>query len=320
MLGGILSILAACVPSARPSTLPRSPSGGLSCRASPPRTSALPRQQSPYRAAACAARCDSKSPRHSFQPATATARTASGAPAPAPRPTDACRRRVSGCWRASSSCARSSPRRAFPSCSARPAARRCSAATRSRIGRSQYDWGRSTAIRAYDRNTGSSSTRPRPGSLFPTTGSRAIPAREASERGSLAQPLQRQRLAAALAPAVEHALEQLAIFDQRQHLDAPATLGRRPQAHQIQLARVADPRRAVQRPVGVLAPPQSHVELARAHAPLIGVVEARERLVALLRRVLDGKLCVGHGRHQLSRGSRYWRSLLLAPKRRVTRL
>jgi len=74
----------------------------------------------------------------------------------------------------------------------------------------------------------------------------------------------------------------------------PAALGRRPQAHEVQLARVADPRRAVQRAVGGLAPPQADVELARAHAALVGVVEARERLVALARMGLEGEVCSTH--------------------------
>jgi hypothetical protein len=77
-------------------------------------------------------------------------------------------------------------------------------------------------------------------------------------------------------------LEQLALGDAREHLHAAAALRRGPQAHEVQLTRVADPRRAVQRAVDVLAPPQPDVELARAHAPLVGVVEARERVVALV--------------------------------------
>jgi hypothetical protein len=68
-------------------------------------------------------------------------------------------------------------------------------------------------------------------------------------------------LSAALAPTVEHALQQLAVLDPRQHLHVPAAVGRRPQAHEVQLARVADPRGAVQRAILGLAPPKPDVEL-----------------------------------------------------------
>jgi hypothetical protein len=82
------------------------------------------------------------------------------------------------------------------------------------------------------------------------------------ERRALAQPRERPRLTAALAPAGEHALQQLALGDARQHLHAATALGSRPQPHQVQLAGVADPRRAMQRSVDVLAPPQPDVVLA----------------------------------------------------------
>ncbi|MGO9321460.1 MAG: hypothetical protein ACLQBY_11755 [Solirubrobacteraceae bacterium] len=114
-------------------------------------------------------------------------------------------------------------------------------------------------------------------------GWRAIRARGEPERGTLAQPLQRPRLTAALAPAVQHAIQQRAVLDPAQHLHQPAAVGGGAETHEVQLACVADPRGAVQRAVDVLAPPQPHVELARAHTPLVGVVEARQRVIALTR-------------------------------------
>lgn len=88
------------------------------------------------------------------------------------------------------------------------------------------------------------------------------------------------RLTAALAPAVQNGAQQLATLDARQQLHAPAAGGGRTEAHEVELARVADPRGAMQRAVHVLAPPQPDVQLARAHTALIRVVEARERVVA----------------------------------------
>ncbi len=92
--------------------------------------------------------------------------------------------------------------------------------------------------------------------------SSVIHAREARERRALAQPRERLRLAAALAPAVEHALEQLVLGDARQHLHAATAIGSGPEPHEVQLARVADPRRTMQRSVRGLAPPQPDVVLA----------------------------------------------------------
>jgi hypothetical protein len=89
-------------------------------------------------------------------------------------------------------------------------------------------------------------------------------------------------------------LEQLALGDARENLHATAAVGRGPEAHEIQLTRVADPCRAMQRAVDLLAPPQPDVELGRADAPLVGVVEARQRVVALTRRGVGGELSLSH--------------------------
>jgi hypothetical protein len=90
---------------------------------------------------------------------------------------------------------------------------------------------------------------------------------------------------------VQRALQQLAVLDSREHLDAPSAVGGWAEAHEVQLARVADPRGAVQRTVEVLTPPQPDVELARADATLVGRVEARQRVITLARRYLYGDVC-----------------------------
>jgi hypothetical protein len=114
-------------------------------------------------------------------------------------------------------------------------------------------------------------------------------------------------------------LEQLALGDAREHLHAATAVRHRPQAHEVQLTRVAHPRRAVQRTIDILAPPQPDVELARAHAPLIGVVEARQRVVALARRELDGCICWAHvATPAFEEGGRA-DSLFHAPKPLVTK-
>lgn len=130
------------------------------------------------------------------------------------------------------------------------------------MSKSRSAWERSTAILVSVRNFGSSSTPLRRGSRFPRTGWSVIRVRGEPERGSLAQPAQRAGLAAALTPTVQRRLQALAVLDCAQDLNAPAALRRGAQAHQVQLTRVADPRRAVQRAIAVLAPPQAHVELA----------------------------------------------------------
>jgi hypothetical protein len=89
------------------------------------------------------------------------------------------------------------------------------------------------------------------------------------------------QLTAALAPAIQNTVQQLTILDLRQHLHRPAAGVGRTEAHEVQLARVADPRGAVQRVVDLLPPPQADVELTGAHTALISVVEARERVIAL---------------------------------------
>ena len=57
-------------------------------------------------------------------------------------------------------------------------------------------------------------------------------------------------------------LQPIAVGHLRQHLHAPAPVGDRAQAHEVQLASVAHPRRAMQRSVGALAPPQADIQLA----------------------------------------------------------
>jgi hypothetical protein len=89
------------------------------------------------------------------------------------------------------------------------------------------------------------------------------------------------QLTAALAPASKNPVQQLTVLNPRQHLHGPAADVGRTEAHEVQLARVADPRRAMQRVVDALPPPQAHIELTRAHAALISVVEASERVIAL---------------------------------------
>jgi hypothetical protein len=97
-----------------------------------------------------------------------------------------------------------------------------------------------------------------------------------------------------LAPAVQHVVQQRAVLDPRQHLHKPTAVINRAEAHEVQLARIAYPSGAVQWPADVLAPPQPDVELTRAQATLIGVVEARKRVVALARRVLSSEVCGAH--------------------------
>jgi hypothetical protein len=97
-----------------------------------------------------------------------------------------------------------------------------------------------------------------------------------------------------LAPAVQHAVQQRAVLNPRQYLHEPTAVSNRTEAHEVQLARIADPSGAVQRAVRVLAPPQPNVELTRVQATLIGVVEARKRVVLLGRRVLSSEVCRAH--------------------------
>lgn len=83
-----------------------------------------------------------------------------------------------------------------------------------------------------------------------------------------------------LAPALEHGLELLVLIDAREHLDTASALGRRAEAHEVELTRVLDPGGAMEGALLLLAPPQPDVELARVDATLIGGVEARERGIA----------------------------------------
>ena len=86
--------------------------------------------------------------------------------------------------------------------------------------------------------------------------------------------------AALLTPAGEPVLEPLALNHRGQDLHLAATVPPGAQADEIELACVAHPGRAVQRSIGVIAPPQPHVQLARVDAAEIGGVEARKRAVA----------------------------------------
>jgi hypothetical protein len=66
-----------------------------------------------------------------------------------------------------------------------------------------------------------------------------------------------------------------------QQLDLAAARGGLAELHEIQLARVGHPGGAMQRPVGLPAPPQADVELARAQPALVGGIEARQRAETL---------------------------------------
>jgi hypothetical protein len=92
--------------------------------------------------------------------------------------------------------------------------------------------------------------------------SSVIRARGEPERGPLAQPAQRAGLAAALTPPIQRRLQLLAVLGDAQNLDATAAVGGGTQTHQVELACHVHPRRAVQRAVRLLAPPQAHVQLA----------------------------------------------------------
>jgi hypothetical protein len=112
-------------------------------------------------------------------------------------------------------------------------------------------------------------------------GSRVIRALGEPERGLLAQPAQRAGLAAAITPPIQRRLQLLAVLGDAQDLDATAAVGGGTQTHQVELARDAHPRRAVQRAIRLLAPPQANVQLARVDPTLVRRVEARERGVAM---------------------------------------
>jgi hypothetical protein len=109
------------------------------------------------------------------------------------------------------------------------------------------------------------------------------------------------RPTALLAPPIERVLQALTAAHPSQQLHLTATVGRSSQTHQVQLAGVSHPRGTVQRTVAVLAPPQPDVELARAHAPLIGVIEASERRVALAWPEVRREISAGHAPTLLSR-------------------
>jgi hypothetical protein len=188
----------------------------------------------------------------------------------------------------------SSRRLACPSCSVRPAARRCSAASRSAMSRLRCAWEHSTATQVSARSSASSSTRPRHGSLFRRTAWSASRVRSKAERGPLAQPAQRARLTAALAPARQHFVQLLAVGHSGQHLNLSTAIVDGTEPHQIQLARVADPRRSVKRPVSLLAPPKPYITLARVDATVIGGVEARQRAIALALLGVSGCNCLSH--------------------------
>src|SRR3984885_452465 len=199
MLGRILPILAAGVPagSADPGGRRLGLWGGYLLRTHHP-------LRSPSREAAYAERCALKSPLRACLRATATAHTASGALAGDPQQTGGCRGTPSACCRVRSNCVPSSRQLGCPSCFVRPAARPCLAASRSAMSRLRCAWERSTATQVSARNSASSSTRPQLGSLFRRTVWSAFRVRSVAERGSLAQPAQRARLTAALAPARQH--------------------------------------------------------------------------------------------------------------------
>lgn len=145
-------------------------------------------------------------------------------------------------------------------------------------------------------------------------------ARGRAERSALAQPAQRVRLAAALAPARQQLLQLPAVAYGGEHLDLSAAAVGGSEPHEVELTRVADPGGTVKRPFRALAPPQPDVALARTDATIVGGVEAGQRAIALALALVDTSGC-NCSSHRATRfreeGSR--RSLLHPSKRGVTR-
>jgi hypothetical protein len=83
-------------------------------------------------------------------------------------------------------------------------------------------------------------------------------------------------LAAALPPALERALQPSLVLDRGEHLHRTPALGLRAQAHEVELAGVADPGGPMQRALGSFTPPQADILLAGVDATVISGVEAGE--------------------------------------------
>jgi hypothetical protein len=96
----------------------------------------------------------------------------------------------------------------------------------------------------------------------------------------------------------------LAVGHCGQHLDLSATILGRTQAHEVELAGVADPCGSVQRPVNVFAPPQPDIALAGINAAIIGGVEAGQRAITLELLGACGCDCSSHRHHRFREGAR----------------
>src|SRR6185437_6089790 len=96
-----------------------------------------------------------------------------------------------------------------------------------------------------------------------------------------------------------------------------AALRGRAEAHQVELARLLDPRRAMHRTLLAGAPPEPHVALARVEPRRVRAVEGEERGIALRRRM---RIVVGCHRDHPSSGRKLRDSTLpLLAKRAVTK-
>jgi hypothetical protein len=147
-----------------------------------------------------------------------------------------------------------------------------------RVGDIPWDTPTRKSSRALTKVSGRCSGGKRPD--FARPAGRRVSSSSAEALCPCSQPRQRAELTATLPPASQHLLEPLSAARPCEHLHVPSALGGRTRAHEVELARVLNPGRSVQRTILILPPAQPDVLLAGGDASRVGVVEGHQRGVA----------------------------------------